>query len=358
MLCAFLSPLSVSHAGAQADTLTCDDFTNQDAAQIVADLDNDFAEVLDEDGDGEACPDLPAREDNGGGSSADVELLLGTDIDDFEEAAGVPEDDADEDDFSIGTEYAGFGDFDSVHVFWLNDTAAHITVELSEELELEEALAVALELAPSDIVPDTEGEDLEGGEFLFGGESDEVAELFTDADYEEFEVGGQPGDVRVILIPGDEGVAAIDVAIGTGDEFVSTGGGGGGTDDPVDADVEEYLATVRDAQIQMSNDIIDFSELIANAANWSDADITNLTDILVRWGTIESEASALEVPDGMEDIQAAYEDAATSLGEVSVNLTAFITEEDDAALDVAFASLGEAAEHLTTLDTLLTDAGA
>ena len=36
MMCALISPLSLTHAGAQADSLTCDDFTNQDAAQIVS----------------------------------------------------------------------------------------------------------------------------------------------------------------------------------------------------------------------------------------------------------------------------------------------------------------------------------
>ena len=354
MLCALLSPLSISRAGAQADTLSCDDFTNQDAAQIVADLDSDFAELLDEDGDGEACPDLPARDDNGGGSGA-VELLIGTELADFEDAAGEPEDDADEDDFTVGTEYAGFGDFDSVNVFWLNDTAAHISVVLSEELAQEEALALALQLAPSDLVPSEEGEELDGGELVVGGESEEVAELFTEEDYTEFEVGGQPGDVRVILIPGDEGVATIDVAIGTGEEYVPSGG----TDDPGgDVDAEEYLATVRDAQTQMSTDLADFGDLIANAADWTDADITTLTDILVRWTTVEQEAKSLEAPEGMEEIQSAYEDAATALGVVSLNITSFLVDEDDTAIDTAFAAIGDATEALDTLDTLLTAEGA
>ncbi|MEJ7838887.1 MAG: hypothetical protein WKF81_08725 [Thermomicrobiales bacterium] len=80
---------------AQPDDLDCDDFTNQDAAQIVLDADDSYADALDEDGDGEACPDLPPRDDD---SEVEFELTLGyprvtfeeefgeaTDVDDAEE---------------------------------------------------------------------------------------------------------------------------------------------------------------------------------------------------------------------------------------------------------------------------------
>jgi hypothetical protein len=364
LLCAVLSPLSVTPAFAQSGTLTCDDFTNQDAAQIVLDFDDEFADALDEDGDGEACPDLPAASGSSSGSSGDVELVIGGDIDDLEEGLGAPEDDADEDDFSVGTEYAGFGDFETVNIFWLNDTAAHISVELADQIALDDAFDLAVEMFPSDVVAEEDGETLDDGSVLHLGESDEVADLFTDADYEEFEVGGSAGDVRIILVPGQEGITQIDVAIGVGDEFAGAGNGGNnggstdGTDDPVDADTEEYLTTVRDAQTTMAEDIIAFTELISNAASWTDADIDDLVDILTRWSALEADAATLDVPDGMEDIQATYEDAAAALADVSLNLTAFLTENDEAALDQAFASLGEASALITELDTLLTDAGA
>jgi exonuclease VII small subunit len=60
----------------------------------------------------------------------------------------------------------------------------------------------------------------------------------------------------------------------------------------------------------------------------------------------------------MEDIHATYEDAAAALADVALNLTAFLTENDEAALDQAFASLGEASALISELDVLLTDAGA
>jgi hypothetical protein len=361
MLCAVLSPLSVTSAFAQSDTLTCDDFTNQDAAQIVLDFDDEFADALDEDGDGEACPDLPAASGSSSGSNGDVELVIGGDIDEIEEGLGAPEDDADEDDFSIGTEYAGFGDFETVNIFWLNDTAAHISVELADQIALDDAFDLAVEMFPSDVVAEEDSETLDDGSVLHLGESDEVADLFTDADYEEFEVGGSAGDVRIILVPGQEGITQIDVAIGVGDEFEGAGNSGsnsGSTDDPVDADAEEYLAAVRDAQTQMEEDILAFTDLIANAATWTDADIDDLVDILTRWSALEADAAALDVPDGMEDIHATYEDAAAALADVALNLTAFLTENDEAALDQAFASLGEASALISELDVLLTDAGA
>jgi hypothetical protein len=360
LLCAVLSPLSVTPAFAQSGSLTCDDFTNQDAAQIVLDFDDEFADALDEDGDGEACPDLPAA-GSSSGSSANVDLVIGGDMDDLEEALGEPEDDADAAEFAIGTEYAGFGDFETVNIFWLNDTAAHISVELADQIALDDAFDLAVEMFPGDVVADEEGESLDDGSVLHLGESEEVADLFTDADYEEFEVGGVAGDVRIILVPGQEGITRIDVAIGIGDEFEGAGNGGGNggsTDDPTDADTEEYLAAVRDAQTQMAEDMIAFTELLTNAATWTDADIDDLVDILARWAALESESAALVAPDGMEDIQATYEDTATALADVALNLTAFLTEDDDAALDQAFASLGEASALITELDTLLTDAGA
>lgn len=370
MLCALLGPVAAHSAAAQADTLTCDDFTNQDAAQIVLDLDDSFEETLDEDGDGEACPDLPARDDdnNGGnGSDADLELLLGSDQADVEDVLGEPEDDADADDFTIGTEYAGVGDFDTINIFWINDTAAHIHAELSEELVLDDAYDLALGFLPSDVDAETEGDLLDDDAALFLGESDEVADLFVEEDYEDNEVGGAPGDVRIILIPGDEDIAAIDVAIGTGDEYVPAGGNGDDPDpDPTeepteeaggDADAEEYLETVRDSHTAMVADLATFLDLIARADSWTDADVTEFTDILIRWATLESEAAALEVPEGFEDVQAAYEDAATALFNASVNFTTGLTESDQAALEAGFEDLTTASTALDELDTLLTDAG-
>lgn len=361
MLFAFISPLASMSASAQADELTCDDFTNQDAAQIVVELDETLEDALEVDADGLACPDLPARDASGGPDAADVELAIGTDIADFEEVIGDPDDDADADDFAVGTVYPGYGDYDSVSVFWLNDTAAHIQVELSEELDESDALDEALTFLPTTAeLDEASGEELDSGETLFTGVSDEVADLFTAADYEEYEVGGDPGDVRVILIPGTADFAVIDIAIGLGEEYVS----GGGTDpdpDPTEessGDADEYLATVRESTDQMTQDLTDFTELLANADSLTDADIDDLLAILNRWIALEAEAAALTAPDGLEEIQSTYEDAAAALADVSLNFSSFITEEDDAALDQAFESLAEATSLVAELDKLLTDEGA
>jgi hypothetical protein len=359
-LLASLSPVvALNASAAQSDTLTCDDFTNQDAAQIVLDLDDTYEDTLDEDGDGEACPDLPARDESGGGDDVDVELAIGTDVSDFEDAVGDPDDDADADDFTIGTVYDGFGDFDSVAVFWLNDTAAHIQVQLADELPEDDAYDLALDLLPADADADTQADELEGGELLYAGTSNDIADIFTDADYEDYEVGGEAGDVRIILIPGESDIATIDVAIGAGDEFVSTGGAdpsGDSTDDP-DADAEEYLQTVRDSADQMLTDITDFTTLLTSGEELTDAQLTQIQDILDRWATAEDEAKALDAPADYQDIQDTYEDAATALTDASTNITIYINEQDDDALSQGFDSLTEALTLTTELDALLTDAG-
>jgi hypothetical protein len=362
VLCAMLGPLASFRVSAQSGSLTCDDFTNTDAAQIVFDLDEDEFADLDEDGDGEAC-----NESGDSGGSGDVaEVTLGADIGDVEAVLGDPEDDTDEDDFATGTEYAGSGDIESVNIYWLNDTAARVAVTFSDDASGDDPLDIAFGILPADVVMADEEEELEDGAILIEGTSDDLADLYTDADYEDAGVDGAAGDLRVILIPNEDGsIATIDVAIGDGSEYEpgdttdsdDTDDGDGTDDGGTDADTEDYLATVRDAQVTMTDDLITFTELLADAANWTDADIETFTSIVNAWATIEAEAASLDVPDGLEVIQVQYEAAAAALGEVSTNITRFINESDEAALDTAFEAISTASTALTELDTLLTAAG-
>ena len=396
-LFASLSPVMAFNASAQGDDeLTCDDFTNQDAAQIVLDLDDFYEDTLDPDGDGEACPDLPARDDNGGGGGSsdlsifDTGLVLGSDIDDFEDEVGDPADDFDADDFTIGTIYDGGDDYESVSIYWLDGIAAHIQIELPEELDEDDAYDFALDLLPEDADLDTRGDELDEGELIFAGESDILADTFFDEDYDDNGVGGAPGDLRVILIPGSSDFAVIDVAIGLGDEYTGSGGSSDGLDDgsddgsdddiddstddgtddvddstddgsddggDLDADAQDYLEAVRDGSDQMLSDITDFATLLSNASNLSDTELDQLIDILDRWAGLEEEAASLDVPAGYEEIQQTYEDAAAALTDVSVNITAFIVDGDDAALDDAFDSLTEATTLLADLNILLSAEG-
>jgi hypothetical protein len=357
VIAALLAPAGHATVLAQADEITCDDFTNRDAAQIVLELDDRFEDALDEDGDGEACPDLPERE-SGGSSGEEVVLGIGFTRALFEDEHGEPADARDANEFDTGEEYTGVGEYDAINIFWVDDFAAHIIVTLGDGLSEDDAYDEALKFLPTTADVETRAEELDGGELLYTGKAEDIETIFDADVYEEFEVGGEPGDVRVILIPGDDGIATLDVAIGLGEEF---GGGTGTTSDPdpteesddPSGEAAEYLQSVRESTDQLLDEVATFNDLFFGGTQLSDADIDILVEILVHWSTVSTEADALAAPDGFEEIQTTFEDVTSELEEVS----AIFAEGEDADFEAAAEHFEEAETSLNDLDELLTEEG-
>jgi hypothetical protein len=342
VLATLLAPASRTSAFAQSDTLTCDDFTSQDAAQIVLDEDDTYAGTLDEDGDGEACPELPAR-----ASDNDLELFIGYPRVTFEDEHSEADDLDGAEDFAIGDVYTGIDGYDSIGVYWDEDFAAHIVVQLEDELSEDDAYDAALMFLPETTDVESRAEELSGGELLYTGHDDDLEDVFDDDIYDAYEVGGEPGDVRIILVPGDEDYAVLDIAIGLGEEYA------GGSGEEPSGDVDEYLASVRESTDVLLDEVDTFNDLYVNGEDLSDEDIDTLVDILFRWSTVSEESDALTAPDEYEEIQATFEDATAafeSVSEVFADGAGADTEE-------GLANFETAEELINEVDALLTDEG-
>lgn len=324
--------------------------------------------------------------DSAAGDEALIGVLGGMRAD-FEDEFGEPADDRDADDFTIGEIYEDIRGFDTVQVYWSeDDVALHIILNASRDWTESRALSQAEDFLPADVDLDTEPEELDGGELLYLGSSDALAEVTDRTTYRDLEVGGRPGDLRVILIPGDgDNFATVDIAIGQGDEYVG-GGTTRETPEPTEesrrgktttretptpteesrtgkksttkgstADADQYLSDVRDVVDQRTDELNRFYEIVGNASNATDADFEELVTIVTNW----TSAPQLDAPAGYEEIDEAYTAMNDDFMNAAVSFATWIsdTEANAASLDDMSAYLKSAQKDLATLDSLLTDEG-
>lgn len=367
-LLALLAPLSVGSGAAIAAAqreVTCENMASREQAQAFLDFDDEtFTAELDPDENGTACDheEFFGEESTEESTEATEEpsddplaTRLGGERDGFEDEYGEPADDADEDDFAVGVVYDEVDGYDAVNVFWDEDIAAHITLSAEESWSERKALELAERFLPADIELEEASSELDDGELLFLGQSEALADAFDQDRYDTYEVGGEPGDLRVILVPDDAGdVTTIDLAIGAGEEY---GGGGGQTSG--DEDVETYLTTVRDEVDTLSESVDRFDELVAQGANASDEDFDELISILTDWINADATAQDLTPPEGYEDLHETYTDMTAAFSGASVDFTSFLISggEDDSLLDSGAEQLDTATGLLDDLDQLLTDEG-
>jgi len=331
----------------------------------------------------------PEEDDSGTTSSSDDALVgvLGGTRADFEDEFGEPADDRDADDFATGAIYEDIRGFESIQVYWSeDDLALHIILNASRDWSESRALAQAEDFLPTDVELDEQPEELEGGELLYLGSSDALADVTDRATYREFEVGGRPGDLRVILVPGeDDTFSTVDIAIGNGDEFESSAGGKTTRETPEPTeetktttttstrktpepteksgkktsgteDADQYLADVRDLADTRQQELDRFYEIIGLGSSATDADFDELTTIVSGW----LEAPSLTAPDGYEDL----DDAVTSMNNNFMGAAlSFVTwasdpEANESSLDDMSTYLKDAQSDITTVDDLLKDEGA
>ncbi|MGI8404365.1 MAG: hypothetical protein ACR2OE_06300 [Thermomicrobiales bacterium] len=315
-------------------------------------------------------------------SSSDALLgVLGGNRADFEDEFGAPADDADAADFAIGEIYTDIHGYDSINVFWDNDVALHIQLNANTGWTETKALSTANEFLPSDVQLDSKATELDGGELLYAGSSEALGGEISRSTYRSYKVGGTAGDLRVILIPGDKDTfAKVDIAIGAGDEF---GGGSSvptkeataeptaksktlprATEAPVKTPTskkkggtvapDEYLTNIRSEVDTRQKEMDRFVEIIGLGAAATDADITDLTDILVSWSALP----AYDAPSGYAEIDDAYTSLSENLASAATNLIVYFGDTTDTtSLDTASASLTTARTLLSDLDTLLKNEG-
>ncbi|MEJ7901719.1 MAG: PT domain-containing protein, partial [Thermomicrobiales bacterium] len=133
------------------------------------------------------------------------------------------------------------------------------------------------------------------------------------------------------------------------------------TEEPA-GDSDEYLTTVSDTAADWQDSIDRFSEIIGLGADATDAEFTELTEILVAWAEAPDVAAELDAPSGLEDVQTAFEDFADELSVASVAIADYLgtdpeSPEADAAFDDFITAIENAEDLLAELDDLLADAG-
>lgn len=320
-------------------------------------------------------------------ASEDMAGVLGGSRVDFEDEFGTPADDRDADDFAVGEIYEDIRGFDTVQVYWSeDDVALHIVLNASREWTETRALSQAESFLPDDVQLDQNPEELDGGELLYLGSSDALAGVTDRATYRDHEVGGRPGDLRVILVPGDDDTfATVDIAIGTGDEFQGTSSGRTTTTttrktpEPTEetrttsrktpeptaksrtsgrnsTSPDAYLSDVRDVVDQRQADLDRFYEIIGLGSSATDADFEELTNIVASW----LEVPEIDAPAGFEAIDEAF----TAMNNDFMGAAlSFVTWASDpkanaSALDDMSSYLKSAQANLKDVDALLTDEGA
>jgi hypothetical protein len=299
---------------------------------------------------------------------------LGGSQETFEAKYNAPTSKSGANDFAKGVKYKVSG-YKSVFVYWHGGYSAHIVLNATSGWSEKKAVDIANRFLPTDVQDNGQATELSDKSVLIPGHSDALGKRFSAKTYKTYGVGGDQGDLRVLLIPNKSGseVGTIDIAIGAGDELSgsttqtatksTTKTTTKETPTPKaktgSTDEATYLKTVRKNVDDLQKSVDDFSTLIAKGSNITDAEYQDLIGILTQWLAAPSDASALTAPAGYEDLQQAYEGAANDLSDASLNLTNYLANggKDQSLLTEASAKLKSAKSELQQADQLLTDAG-
>ena len=144
-----------------------------------------------------------------------------------------------------------------------------------------------------------------------------------------------------------DGIDSIQTQVDDVQTLIEDAGGSTGTttEDPTEepsngGDADAYLADVSDTADEWIDSIDRFNELLQG--DLTDADIDELSEILVTWVGATEVAAAMDAPEGMEDVQGAFEDFATSMSDMGINFTTYLgTEADSVESDEALEAFGD-----------------
>ena len=336
-----LSPVAIAGVGAQ--DLTCDDFTSERAAQAVLDADPDMAETLDPDGDGIACNHEEDASDDGAADAADDEA----DATDDEADAADDEADAADDGTGGGDADAYLGDVADQAAEWSDSLDELLDIDpLQLDLPQEDVDAInaiitdfleAPDVAAEFEVPEgledvqTAFEDLADGyadiadtliewseteidspeeadaEDAYADALDAVADLNDDLTTAIEDAGGSTAD------------GSDDTADATDDEEDATDDAADdGSDDGTGGDAESYLADITEVADAWEEGFTTLEDLNPLGGGLSDAEADEVIEIFDTFQTAPDTAAEFEAPEGLEDVQAAFEDLADGYADIGL----------------------------------------
>ncbi len=143
-----------------------------------------------------------------------------------------------------------------------------------------------------------------------------------------------------------DGVTSVQTQVDDVQDLIDEAGGASTTTTTGgDVDADEYLAEVSETADEWIDSIDRFGELLQG--DLTDADIDELSGILVTWIGATEVAAAIDAPVGMEDVQDAFEDFAASMSDMGISFTTYLgttanTDESDEALEAFGDSMSQA----------------
>ncbi len=352
----------------------------QDQLDVVQDLVDDFGGAApsddatdDEDATDDATDEEDATDDESDDSGDDTEDPAGDD-----EYLVAVQDEldtlVDESDRIVEIlELAEAGDATSAEVEEINDIFASwveypdVAADLEAPRGFEDVEDAYLDLA------DSVGETGEAWEVYWGLEAGDPDEEDALADFEDsFDTTLDLIDEVQDLVddaggsaPSDDATDdedATDDATDEEDAADDTADESDDSDDGADGgDAQDYLDEVTEQSEEWNDSIIRFNEIL-QAGEFSDAEITEITEIVTVWLGAPAIAAEADVPAGMEDVQDAYEAYADSLAEAGTNFTLWLSAESGSAesedaLDDFAASIADSQEAYANLQDELAAAG-
>jgi len=286
-----LSPLAAIGAGAQ--TLTCDDFNSERAAQAVLDSDPALEESLDPDGNGIAC-------------------------DHEDDPTDDPADDPTDEPSGDGDDYLADIQDEVDSVVESLDRYADINAMVSDASATDQAEMIA------------EAEDIAAGwedypDVAAEYEAPEGLEDVEDAYLDFADVVGETGDAWLTWwdIPQgdpeedaafDEFSEAYDLAYDEADNVSALIEDAAGSSNP-SGDVDPYVEDIQGELDLLTEQVDRFLEIDSLGADASRDEIDELNGIAADWEDYPDVASEFEAPEGYEEIEAAYLDLADAFGE-------------------------------------------
>ena len=348
-LIGLLAPVTATGAGAQI--FNCEDLTATQA-QALLDADPDLEELLDPDGDGEAC-----NHDEGTATADDEPVASDDDY-----VAAVQDE----------LDYLG-GTFD--RFLELNDEAGATSDEDELVAIIDEANSIAAEWVDypdvaADLVAPSEFSDIENAYLDLADLVGESGEL-----WEEYWAlpSGDPDEDAALESFNDTFIDAQD-QLDAVQTLVDDAGGSSTTttEDPTEepangGDAEAYLTDVQDEIDTIADEAGDLATILDvqadDPANVTDEDVDFFNETMTRWSTYPDDVAAeLVAPEGLEDVEDAYLDLADSVAETSLLWDDYLstdagTAEEEDAFDALVDGIDSIQTQVDDVQSLIDEAG-
>lgn len=374
-------------AEATAQAVTCDDFSTREEAQEALDDDPDTAETLDEDGDGIACEDLPTRAEatSDDGVNAEDVQLPGGDDEATEEATEEPTEEPTEE--AATEDEPGGGDVDD-YLATVQDEADGLQTSVDRFIEIDDEAAGDPTQAELRDLAD-EANEIAATWADYPDVADEITATAPDGveeidtAYQDLaETTGQTGEDWALYWDTPEDTPEEDDAFDAFTESFSTmqdqleslnlllEEGGDATPDATEESSEDgdaYITTIQDEVDTLQTSLDDFTAAVEVADDETSSEterddaIDESTTNAEGWSEYPEVAAEITAPEGFEEIDEAYQDLATDVGEMGDNWAIVAeseadTPEGEEAADAFSESVETVETQIDDLNSLLEDA--